>query len=87
MHPAEHLSDLPPCPWLLAVQLVVERAKWKDCWEEIRYCSDRCKSEGKRAKRQQQQQQQERHEVRGEAQAEGGSRPVDGVADSSGLAA
>lgn len=32
-------------------QIVVERAKWKDCWEEIRYCSDRCKTEGKRAKK------------------------------------
>ena len=49
---------LPPCPvchWLLVVQLVVERAKWQNCWQDIKYCSDRCKSEGKRAKRQQQQ--------------------------------
>ncbi len=29
-------------------QIVVERAKWKDCWDDIRFCSDRCKSEAKR---------------------------------------
>lgn len=32
-------------------QIIVERAKWQSCWEEIQYCSDRCRSEGKRAKR------------------------------------
>ena len=31
--------------------MVVERAKWKDCWDEIRFCSDRCKAEAKRARR------------------------------------
>jgi hypothetical protein len=36
-------------------QIIVERAKWKDCWEEVRYCGDRCKAEGRRAQRQQQQ--------------------------------
>lgn len=34
-------------------QIVVERAKWQDCWDEIKYCSDRCKSEAKRLKRRQ----------------------------------
>lgn len=32
-------------------QIIVERAKWAKCWDEIQYCSDRCRSEGKRAKR------------------------------------
>ena len=49
----------PPTPLLFLLiptqQIVVERAKWKDCWDEIRFCSDRCKTDGKRAKRQQQQ--------------------------------
>lgn len=40
-------------------QIVVERAKWKDCWNEIRFCSDRCKAEGKRNRRQQQGQEQQ----------------------------
>ncbi|KAL4436686.1 hypothetical protein ABPG75_003825 [Micractinium tetrahymenae] len=35
-------------------QIVVERAKWNDCWAEIRFCSDRCKAEGKRNRWQQQ---------------------------------
>jgi len=33
------------------MQIIVERAKWANCWDEIQYCSDRCRSEGKRAKR------------------------------------
>lgn len=24
------------------------RKKWKDVWEEVRYCSDRCRNQGKR---------------------------------------
>ncbi len=33
-------------------QIVVERAKWKDCWDSIRFCSDRCKLEAKRGRKQ-----------------------------------
>lgn len=43
---------------LCCVQIVVERAKWKDCWDEVRFCSDRCKAEAKKMKRQQQQAEQ-----------------------------
>jgi len=25
------------------------RKKWESCWEEVRYCSDRCRSESKRS--------------------------------------
>jgi hypothetical protein len=25
------------------------RRKWKDCWEEVRYCSKRCRGEARRA--------------------------------------
>ena len=50
--------------------MITERAKWKDCWDEIRFCSDRCKSEGKRVKRQQAQAQE------GEAAEVGGSQPA-----------
>ena len=80
------LAPCLPAPGRLILQLVVERAKWKDCWEEIRYCSDRCKSEGKRAKRQQQQPHQEVQGER-EAQGEGASRPAGGAADSGSLSA
>ncbi|KAL4858141.1 hypothetical protein ACK3TF_001636 [Chlorella vulgaris] len=40
------------------LQIVVERAKWKDCWDEVRFCSDRCKAEAKKMKRQLQQAEQ-----------------------------
>jgi hypothetical protein len=26
------------------------RKKWARCWDEVRYCSERCKGEGKRRK-------------------------------------
>ena len=32
-------------------QVMVERAKWRDCWEAVRFCSDRCRAEAKRAQR------------------------------------
>jgi hypothetical protein len=29
--------------------IIVERAKWSKCWDDIKYCSDRCRSAAKRA--------------------------------------
>lgn len=43
---------------------MTERKAWQNCWEEVKFCSDRCKAEAKRAKKQQQQ-----------AAAEGGDEP------------
>ena len=28
------------------------RKKWERCWDEVRFCSERCKGEGKRRRRQ-----------------------------------
>ena len=97
-HDASCCTSFDPAslPWLLVSQLVVERAKWQNCWEAIKFCSDRCKSEGKRAKRQQQPQQpkaqgeaqgEAQQQQQGEAQGGGASRPSGGVDNSSGLAA
>jgi hypothetical protein len=29
------------------------RKKWRDCWDEVRYCSKRCSGEARRMKRRQ----------------------------------
>lgn len=45
MHRKPHLPEKPcaacgrPFAW---------RKKWERCWEEVRYCSDRCRREARR---------------------------------------
>ncbi|ABB57631.1 DUF2256 domain-containing protein [Synechococcus elongatus] len=36
-------SNLPQKNCLVCGRPFEWRRKWKDCWEEVRYCSDRCR--------------------------------------------
>jgi len=44
-------SDLPSKTCLHCGLPFTWRKKWARAWDEIRYCSERCKSEGKRAQK------------------------------------
>lgn len=37
------MSSLPEKPCATCGRRIVWRAKWKDCWDEVRYCSERCR--------------------------------------------
>ncbi len=45
-------SDLPNkvCP--VCRRSFAWRHKWRDCWDEVRYCSKRCGGEARRRRRQ-----------------------------------
>jgi hypothetical protein len=36
-------SNLPQKTCLVCQRPFEWRKKWKDCWEEVKYCSDRCR--------------------------------------------
>jgi len=44
-------ADLPTkiCP--VCKRPFTWRKKWRDCWDEVRYCSKRCGGEARRARR------------------------------------
>jgi len=44
-------SDLPSKTCLHCGLPFAWRKKWARAWDEIKYCSERCKSEGKRAQK------------------------------------
>jgi hypothetical protein len=41
-------SDLPQKTCATCGKPFTWRKKWEKVWDEVRYCSDRCRSEGKR---------------------------------------
>lgn len=43
--------DLPEKPCAACGRPFVWRKKWERVWEEVRFCSDRCRREGRRATR------------------------------------
>lgn len=44
-------SDLPSKPCAYCARPFTWRKKWADVWDEVRYCSDRCRNDAKRVKR------------------------------------
>ncbi|MBB4128467.1 hypothetical protein GGR77_003797 [Xanthomonas translucens] len=44
--------DLPEKPCLHCGRLFRWRKKWEKVWDEVKYCSDRCRGERKRARAQ-----------------------------------
>lgn len=49
--PAQLKRDLPSKPCRRCGQAFAWRKKWARCWDEVRYCSDRCRNEAKRQPR------------------------------------
>jgi hypothetical protein len=45
---AHFLCGIPFLINLCDTQILVERAKWKDCWDEVKFCSDKCRTLAKR---------------------------------------
>ncbi|RFF30705.1 DUF2256 domain-containing protein [Wenzhouxiangella sediminis] len=45
-------SELPTRICVVCKRPFTWRRKWRDCWDEVRYCSKRCSSEGRRRNRQ-----------------------------------
>jgi hypothetical protein len=43
-------SDLPTKTCLTCARPFAWRKKWERAWDEVRYCSDRCRGEAKRGK-------------------------------------
>ncbi|MDO9600539.1 MAG: DUF2256 domain-containing protein [Azoarcus sp.] len=41
-------ADLPSKPCTHCRRPFVWRKKWARCWEEVRYCSERCRNTGKK---------------------------------------
>lgn len=50
MPPMRRKSDLPTKICAQCGRPFTWRKKWERVWDEVRYCSDRCRSEAKRAK-------------------------------------
>jgi len=44
-------ENLPSKVCLVCNRPFTWRKKWERCWEEVRFCSDRCRGEGKKAKK------------------------------------
>lgn len=44
-------SDLPQKTWASCGLPFTWRKKWEKVWDEVKYCSDRCRQESKRAGR------------------------------------
>ena len=42
-------ADLPTKPCAACGRPFAWRKKWERVWEEVRFCSDRCRAEGKRS--------------------------------------
>jgi hypothetical protein len=40
---AQRKSDLPEKTCLACARPFSWRRKWKDCWDDVRYCSNRCR--------------------------------------------
>ncbi|NIY74136.1 DUF2256 domain-containing protein [Thalassospira sp. HF15] len=40
-------SDLPQKTCVMCARPFNWRRKWKDCWNEVQYCSDRCRRQRK----------------------------------------
>ncbi|MEQ8285493.1 DUF2256 domain-containing protein [Thalassospira sp.] len=38
-------SDLPEKTCIVCKRPFSWRRKWKDCWESVRYCSDKCRTD------------------------------------------
>ncbi|HJE54015.1 MULTISPECIES: DUF2256 domain-containing protein [Acinetobacter] len=45
-------QHLPEKTCIHCLRLFTWRKKWQRCWEEVRYCSERCKRESKRRSKQ-----------------------------------
>ena len=44
-------ADLPKKPCAACGRPFAWRKKWENVWDEVRYCSDRCRSEARRQTR------------------------------------
>ncbi|MEE4302516.1 MAG: DUF2256 domain-containing protein [Wenzhouxiangella sp.] len=44
-------SELPTRICVVCQRPFTWRRKWRDCWDEVRYCSKRCSGEGRRRNR------------------------------------
>jgi len=44
-------SDLPSKTCVVCRRPFAWRKKWRDCWDEVRYCSERCRRNRNKAER------------------------------------
>ena len=51
MPKGEKTADLPTKPCLACGRPFAWRKKWERVWDEVKYCSDRCRSAGAKAPR------------------------------------
>ncbi|MCC3244946.1 DUF2256 domain-containing protein [Methylocystis sp. WRRC1] len=49
--PARSKTDLPEKICLACGRPFAWRKKWRECWEEVKTCSERCKGDLRRARR------------------------------------